>query len=260
MLDVRWRPDGTGRSEFARGHVPSATYLDWHATLSAPGPGDQGLMLAAPDRIAEALSAAGIGNGSTVVVYDDTASLYAARAWWSLRACGLESVRILNGGFGAWTGSGRPVSHAAGEHAAEHFTARAAVAVRLTTADVQALLGSPDAQLIDARSDLEFRGLQGIGGRLGHLPGAISLPAGTTTEIGTQHFLDGGALRSLLATAGVVRGRRLVCYDTLGIGAAKLAFVLTLMGHDNVAVYDGGWTEWAAHADLPLERELAGRR
>src|SRR5674476_1684805 len=105
ILDVRWRPDGTGRLAFAAGHIPNATYLDWHAAFVDPEDADRVLLLAPPDQVAAAVAGAGMGNGSTVVVYDDTASLYAARTWWSLRAYGLESARILDGGFGAWVGS-----------------------------------------------------------------------------------------------------------------------------------------------------------
>ena len=51
----------------------------------------------------------------------------------------------------------------------------------------------------------------------------------------------------------MTRGRRLVCYDGSGVAAAKLAFVLALMGHDDVAVYDGGWAEWGDRLDLPVD-------
>jgi len=37
------------------------------------------------------------------------------------------------------------------------------------------------------------------------------------------------------------------------IAATSDAFVLTLLGADNAAVYDGSMTEWAAHPGLPLE-------
>ena len=254
ILDVRWRPDGASRMVFNDGHVPGATYLDWREALTDRDAPDGTLLLAPPDQVAAALASSGIGNGTTVVVYDDTASLYAARTWWSLRACGLGSVRILDGGFGAWLASGRPVSHAVPEPHRGTFTPRAELRLRLTASDVRALVGSPDALFLDARTPAEFRGFAGSGRRLGHIPGAVSFPVAATTVPGTGRFLDGGGLRELLAAAGVSRTRRIVCYDGTGVGAAKLAFVLALMGHDDVALYDGGWAEWGNRLDLPVER------
>ncbi len=55
-------------------------------------------------------------------------------------------------------------------------------------------------------------------------------------------------------TPNVTRGRRMVCYDGSGVAASKLAFVLTLLGHEDVAVYDGGWAEWGNRMDLPVDR------
>lgn len=254
VLDVRWRPDGSGNAVFAEGHVPGATHLDWREALTDHDAPEGVLLLAPPDQVADALAAAGISSGTTVVVYDDTASLYAARTWWSLRAYGLDSARILDGGFPAWTASGRPVSHAAPEVARGGFTPRAQLRWRLTSSDVKALMGSPDALLLDARTAAEHRGFAGAGRRLGHVPGAVNLPAAATTEPGSGRFLDGGGLHDLLDRAGVTRTRRVVCYDGTGVAAAKLAFVLALMGHDDVAVYDGGWAEWGNRLDLPVER------
>jgi len=254
VLDVRWRPDGAGKAVFAAGHVPNATHLDWRAALTDPDAPEGILLLAPPDQVATALVAAGIGSGTTVVVYDDTASLFAARTWWSLRAYGLDSVRILDGGYPAWTASGRPVSFAVQQPAAGTFTPRAQPRLRLTASDVRALAGSPDAQVVDARTAAEYRGFAGAGRRLGHIPGAVNVPAAATTEPGTGRFLDGSALREQLGEAGIARGHRIVCYDGAGVAAAKLAFVLALMGYDDVAVYDGGWAEWGARLELPVER------
>ena len=74
------------------------------------------------------------------------------------------------------------------------------------------------------------------------------------TRPGSQQFRGGDELRDILHRANVSRGRRMVCYDGSGIAAAKLAFVLTLLGHEDVAVYDGGWAEWGDRLDLPVDR------
>jgi thiosulfate/3-mercaptopyruvate sulfurtransferase len=108
--------------------------------------------------------------------------------------------------------------------------------------------------ILDARAPAEYRGFEGNGRRLGHVPGAVNLPVALTTAPGSGRFVDGDSLRALIDRAGVTSGRRVVCYDASGIGAAKLAFVLALMGHDDVAVYDGGWADWGGRLDLPVDR------
>ncbi len=254
VVDVRWRPDGSGRSLHQVGHIPGAVYLDW-ATELVDAEDETGLLLlAGPDQVSVALGRAGVGDGTSVVLYDDTASLFAARVWWSLRVYGFESARILDGGYGAWAGDGRLISNAQPSPTPAQFTARAQLRMRLTTADVRGLLGSPDVMLLDARAPAEYRGQQGNTRRLGHIPGAVNVPVAAMSRPGEQHYRDGDELRSMLARASISRGRRMVCYDGSGIAAAKLAFILTLLGHDDVAVYDGGWADWGNRLDLPVDR------
>jgi thiosulfate/3-mercaptopyruvate sulfurtransferase len=254
ILDVRWRPDGSGAAAFAAGHVPGAVHVDWRAELIEPSEDDEVLLLAGPERIAAAMGRAGVGDGTTVVVYDDTQNLFAARTWWSLRAYGFESVRLLDGGYPAWAGEGRSLSNGLLAPAPATFTPRSQLATRLTTADVRQLLISPDVKILDARAPAEYRGHEGNALRLGHIPGAVNVPVGGMNKAGSQHLRDGAELRAMLHRANVARGPRLVCYDGSGVAASKLAFVLTLLGHDDVAVYDGGWAEWGNRVDLPVER------
>jgi thiosulfate/3-mercaptopyruvate sulfurtransferase len=254
ILDVRWRPDGSGQATFNSGHIPAAAYLDWRAELIEADEDEEVLLLAGPDRVAGALGRAGIGDGMTAVVYDDTQNLFASRVWWSMRAYGFESARLLDGGFPAWVGENRAVSNALQAPATANFTPRAQLAARLTTPDIRRLLGSPDVQILDARAPAEYRGHEGNAKRLGHIPGAVNVPVGATSQPGSQHLRDADQLRSMLHRANVTRGPRLVCYDGSGVAAAKLAFILSLLGHDDVAVYDGGWAEWGNRLDLPVER------
>ncbi|MGZ8515168.1 MAG: sulfurtransferase [Candidatus Limnocylindrales bacterium] len=254
VLDLRWRPDGSAAAVHAMGHIPGAVKVDWRAELTDDVADGDAFVLVAPDRMAALAERAGISDGSTVVVYDDSQGVFAARAWWSLRAYGLESVRILDGGYPAWVAEGRPLSNAEVVPMAGGFTVRGPNRTRLTTADVRGLLGAPDVTLLDARAPSEYRGFEGNTKRLGHIPGALNVPVGATSLPGSQHLRDATQLRALLHAGNVSRGRRMVCYDGSGVAASKLAFVLTLLGHEDVAVYDGGWAEWGNRLDLPVDR------
>ena len=254
VLDVRGRTDGSAKAIYATGHIPSAIHLDWRESVAQLSESATAYLLASPERMAEAMSAIGVGDGTTVVVYDDTLGYYASRVWWSLRVYGHEAVRVLEGGWPGWVAGGHQVSTDAPEPRPSTFTPRPQVSLRLAVGDVRSLLGSPEAQLVDARGPAEYHGLEGEATRLGHIPGAINLPAAALHRPGTQLLRDPDELRSLLLRANVTKSRRLVCYDASGIAATRLAFVLTLLGHEEVAVYDGGWSEWGERFDLLLGR------
>jgi thiosulfate/3-mercaptopyruvate sulfurtransferase len=248
VVDCRWRVDGSGRRLHAEGHIPGSVYIDWATELvdtADPLP----FQLAAVEQFASAMVRAGIGDGMTVVVCDDTYSLYASRVWWSMRTYGIEGVRVLDGGWQAWLDSGSAVSTAPTSVEAVVFTPHEQAQRRVSTDEMIELVRSRVALVVDARTPAEYHGQSGSEPRRGHIPGAVNLPVALLARQTGQEFPDAETLSRLVARNGVEAGRRLVTYDATGIGAAKLALALELLGFDDVALYDTGWPGWAAGSD-----------
>ena len=254
VVDLRWRPDGTAEALHASGHIPGAVHLDWKSSVVEASEGADRLLLASPQRMAGAMSAAGIGDGVTAVLFDDTLGYHASRAWWSLRAYGFDAARVLEGGYPAWADGGYPVASGPETPVPARFTPRLDTRRHVTTADMRDLLGAPGVLLVDARGPAEYHGFEGNVRRLGHIPGAVNVPVGAMHLPGTQRLREPADLRALLLRANITRGRRFVCYDQSGVAASKLAWVLSVLGHVDVALYDGGWAEWGGRMDLPVNQ------
>ena len=254
-------PTAAAPAVYAAGHIPGAVHLDWRAELVDDRPrAATRSVLASPDRIAAVAERAGIGDGTTVVLYDDTQVLYAARVWWSLRAYGFEIGAhprrrlpgLGRGGpadqqrRGAWPRQPPARSRPRPDPAAPDDGRRPRPARRAGRA------------LLDARAPAEYQRPRGQHPPAGPHPGRGQRAGRGDAPPGASGCATATSCAPCSA-ANVTRGRRLVCYDGSGVAAAKLAFVLTLLGHEDVAVYDGGWAEWGDRLDLP-GRPLARRR
>ena len=110
-------------------------------------------------------------------------------------------------------------------------------------------------QVLDARSPGRFKGTEPeprVGLRGGHIPGSLNLPfTRLFGEFGMM--LPPEELKSVFENAGLDLKKPVVTSCGSGVTASVLALGLELVGHRDVAVFDGSWTEWASHEDLPAE-------
>jgi thiosulfate/3-mercaptopyruvate sulfurtransferase len=254
LLDVRWRLGGPpGIDLYRAGHIPGAVFTDLDRDLAAPpGPGGRHPMPATADFEA-AMRRAGVRDNQPVVVYDDADSTAAARAWWLLRYFGHRQVRVLDGGFAAWTAAGHPVQTGppASAHAAGDFTASPGH-LALLDADGAAALARTGV-LLDARAGARYRGeTEPVDPVAGHIPGAVSAPtAENVHKDGT--FLPPADLARRFAALGVgADGDHAVgAYCGSGVTAAHEVLALTLAGIP-AALYTGSWSEWITNPSRPV--------
>lgn len=241
----------SGRSAWSEGHIPSSGYLDLTAELSVADAPHRFTALDA-DGLAAAFGARGIGNSTRVVLYDRAFNMWATRVWWLLRSIGFDSVAVLDGGWKAWTADGRETStDPARVVAPTSLVADPRSAMIVGRAEVEAATTAADVCLINALSPQIHDGSDASYGRPGHIPSSSNVFAIGLVEPETHRYRPLEELRSEFSEAGVA-GQRVVTWCGGGIAATSDAFVLQLLGHSDVGIYDGSLSEWI-DAGLPLE-------
>jgi thiosulfate/3-mercaptopyruvate sulfurtransferase len=256
IVDVRWYldPARKGLDEYRAGHIPSAVFLADH-DLAAPGGVRGGPIGRHPwpsaEKVERVMGAAGIGDTTRVVAYDDQAGAIAARLWYLLRAYGHANVALLDGGLAKWKAEGRPLETEAPSVAPAVFRARAVEGAVLTKDDVRARPAG--ALLLDARAPERYRGeAEPLDPKAGHIPGARNAPfAANLTRDAVPVFRSPEELRAHYAALGADRTEPIV-YCGSGVTACHDLVALELAGLRG-RLYVGSWSEWSSDPSLPVE-------
>jgi thiosulfate/3-mercaptopyruvate sulfurtransferase len=246
ILDATLPPVGVTpapdtHARYLSAHIPGAVFFDIetlsdHST-SLPH------MLPTPEAFSRSMSALGVGDRSTIVVYEQQGVFSAPRARWMLRTFGAPEVYLLDGGLEAWVAAGP----------AADFQARLDPNVVKDFAQVQAEIAG-GAQILDARSTGRFAGSSPEprpGLRSGHMPGATSVPF--TDLVEGSRLKDEHALRELFAARGVDLAQPVTTTCGSGVTAAVVALGLEIAGASQVSLYDGSWAEYAQRPEAVIE-------
>jgi thiosulfate/3-mercaptopyruvate sulfurtransferase len=240
---------------YEKNHIRGAVRLDWKKDLQDPVRRDF------VDKAAfEALlSARGIANDDTVVLYGGNNNWFAAYAYWYFKLYGHQDVRLLDGGRKKWELDSRELVADTVTRPATTYTAgEQDRSIRAFRDEVEAAIGQQN--LVDVRSPDEFAGRllapahlpQEQSQRPGHIPTARNIPwSQAANDDGT--FKTDDELEKLYAGKGVDLGKDTIAYCRIGERSAHTWFVLhELLGQPNVKNYDGSWTEWGSLVGVPI--------
>ena len=235
---------------YAAGHIPTAVHVDlWGVSLIDTDPAPLNAFMWMIEHV---LALHGVDEATPVVVYDEHSGIRAARAFWFLEYFGHPSVRVLDGGFGAWTRSGLTVTRDAAPPPKSEWTGHRVERTLATWKDVRAALDRRDAVILDTRTDGEYCGTVVRAKRAGAIPGAVHVEW-TRNLTPEGDFKPAADLTRMYEDAGVTPDREVIAYCQGGYRAAHSYLALRLLGYPRVRTYVGSWKEWGDREDLPVE-------
>lgn len=245
---------GNARQEYEQEHIPGAVFFDIDDIKDNENPLPH--MLPPPEVFSSKVRKLGLGDGTRIVVYDRKGLMSAPRVWWMFRTFGHRDVHVLDGGLPKWKAENRPLDDHPVIPKERHFTARFDT-TRLR--DINKVLGNIDTkreQVVDARSQGRFEGRDPepwTGRAPGRIPGSYNVPYTDLIDPESGCLKPPQELRERFEDAGVDLERPIVTSCGSGITAAALAMSLELLGHKDVALYDGSWAEWGVAKNVPVE-------
>ena len=255
IVDVRWvlgKP-GAGRDAYRDGHVPGAIHLDLdddladHDGFGAPGRHP----LPSPAETARRLGAAGIGDDTFVVAYDDVGGWVAARLWWMLDNLGHADVAVLDGGVAAWTAAGGTLETGdAPPPAPRDLHLDGEWHGVIDREELKTRLGS--VVLLDARGAPRYRGeTEPVDPVAGHIPTAVSAPYDGNLADGRFRTPDELAARFRDLRADGSTGPVVTSCGS-GTSAIHHTIAMRLAGLPDPILYVGSYSDWSRSGEPVL--------
>jgi len=247
-------------SAYDGGHIKGAVRLDWTQELQQPAARD----IIDRDDFSKLLSAKGISNDDTVVLYGGNNNWFAAYAYWQFKLYGHTDVKLLDGGRKKWELDGRELVKDVPQRATTSYAAKDAdLSIRAFRDEVVASIGAKN--LVDVRSPDEFSGKikapahlpQEQSQRAGHIPTAINIPwSKAAADDGT--FRSDDELEKLYGQEGFDGGKPTIAYCRIGERSSHTWFVLhQLLGNTDVKNYDGSWAEYGSLVGVPIQNDTS---
>jgi thiosulfate/3-mercaptopyruvate sulfurtransferase len=234
LLDVR------SLGKYEAGHIPGAV----SAPLTKWSKATAGKTADATYWKVE-LAAVGVTPKKPVLVYADDVR-EACRGWWLLAFAGVPDVRLLDGGWGAYTAAGGPGTKESIKTSAEPHDWKPLSERKADKEDVLGMVKEKKGAIIDTRSADEFKE--------GRVPGATWLEWSELVDSKSQKFKPAAALTKLFRERNLDPTAGGCVYCQSGGRASVVAFGLELMGAKGARNYYRSWSEWGSAADTPKEK------
>jgi thiosulfate/3-mercaptopyruvate sulfurtransferase len=251
VLEVRYHP----HRYFTVGHIPGAVQVQRFKDLG-DNTGRSIMLFPDRDSFQATLRRWGVNDDSTIVLYDDSRSALAARAYYLLALYGFDMsrVKILDGGTQEWMAfnelSKDPVTRQPGNVTLKPADPKLSVEWTAVYDDVVSRR-DPKVVLVDARPhDMYTGAVVRHAVQAGHIPGALNVVSLDGTDGPSQKWLPEDRLAELYKTVPKDKTVYLYCHDGFRMSLGWVQ--LKSLGYQDVRVVNGGWGIWDRAFTLPV--------
>ncbi len=231
--------------------IPASIIFDWDKFSNQ----DNQLphMMPTVEKFTQSAQELGINNNSLIVVYDCAGIYSSPRVWWMFLVMGFKNCYVLNGGLPAWLKMGYNYTNAyAKPNKKGDFVARYNSNLISDQEQVFKALSDQDKYVIDARNEGRFYGKTDeprAGLRKGHMPNALNIPF--EEVLFKNEMCDKERLEKIFESVKN-KNNMLIFSCGSGITACINALAATILGYQNISIYDGSWSEWGGDLTCPI--------
>ena len=251
---------------YAAGHLPGAVNIHDIFTYLATSTPDG--VAAMREKFAAIFGAAGLSGKETAVVYEQSMNTgfgQSCRGYVLLRYLGYPEIKILHGGYAAWTAAGLPTTTDVATPLPRTFPLDpSAAGILVDLQGMKAAVANPNLVKLDTRDVDEWIAESSspygkdFCPRKGRIPGAVWIewyrmmkpsPAGPM-------FKSREEILAECASVGITPKTPVVLYCFKGARASNTLVALKEAGIEDVTLYFGSWNEWSRDPSLPIETGL----
>ena len=249
ILDASWHLPNVNRNsieEYKSNHIINSIFFDIdknsNQKTSLPH------MLPSKEDWEIIVSALGISNSDHVVVYDDSDVFSSCRVWYTFLYFGHDPklISVLDGGFKKWINEERPISKKIINIEKSKYIAKENTSLVINKDEVNKNIVSKKIQLIDARGEQRFLGLQPEPRkelRSGNIKGSINLPFQKLLEK-DRTFKKKDELIEIFKTKKVSVEKEMAFTCGSGVTACVLGLANSIISGKKPVIYDGSWAEY----------------
>ncbi|MFH3478683.1 sulfurtransferase [Xanthobacter variabilis] len=255
--------DTRDAASYAAGHIPGAVNLNEIFTYLATSTPEGYAEL--KKKFADAFGKAGLSGNETAVIYEQSMASgfgQSCRGYFLLTFLGYPKIKVLHGGFEAWTAAGLPVTTEVPSPASVTFPmSDDAGDLIIDAAAMLDAVSDPAVAKLDVRDVDEWIGESSspygkdFCPRKGRIPGAVWIEWYRMMKPTAEgpRFKSAPEILAECATVGISPETPVYLYCFKGARASNTFLALKEAGVKDVKMYFGSWNEWSRDPALPIE-------